>query len=329
MVLDPVLVSLFSTLGKAAYDGIQQLIDSKIIMHKGLTFYHQSKEFEFAFVISLGEERSDLDRILQKIKGVVKKPVTFENVVGISGYGLTNNEDLVKLGIISLSKNTANIDFAKLRRDVKSSVVFIKIRVRIREELKKLLVLPRIEKTSQNIDHKQIETRIEVVLDYANLWNKVFDQYTVRDIDFTFTLIINLKTIMDQIPQRQAKRIIQAARLASGGNADAIRFLRVIRYCFLSFENDSMMALLRDSVSIEPAENFFVKEISPAMQLMEISDSGYPVVLPGKMRIKLGCMIEGNKVAVMGKLIIDVEKFSKVLDAISQDMQKKTLKLKF
>ncbi len=329
MTIDPASISLLGTLGKVAYNEIRQLSDSKVIIHKGLTFYHHDEELEFAFLISLGEGLSGLDKTLHKIKNVAKNPVTFENVIEVHGYGLPKNEDLVELGIISRSENTATVDFAKLPLKVQSNLIFIKIRARMQEPLKDILLSRRIEKTAQHIGDKQIETRIEVALDYADLWSKVFDQYTVRDIDFTFTLTVDPKTIMNQIPKKQAKKIIRAARLVSSGNAEAIKFLGIMAECFLAFESDSKMDFLASSISTEPAENFFVKEISPTMQLMEISDSGYSIALPGKMRIRLGCTIEGNKITTLGKLIIDLEKFSKILRAISQDLQIKTYRLKF
>lgn len=265
--------------------------------------------------------------ILQKVGIVRKESLTFENVISIHGHGMECNKDLVALGVISSSNKTAKIDLGKLSRDIKSNTVTIKIRVRADDQLKHTLVSQRIEQTPQHTG-KRIETRIEIALDYADLWHGIFDQCTVRDIDFIFTLNVDLKTILDQIPKKQAKRIVKATESAVNGNTDAIKFLQIMTNSFLLFESDTMAQSLRDSASVTP-DNFFVREIYPTMQSMEIPGTCYPVVLPRRMRLRVGCILEGDQITAHGKLAIDIEKFSEVLRAIIKDIQMNTLKLKF
>ena len=327
MSFEPVVDPLLSTLGKVAYDGILKLTDTKIITNRGLTFYHRDCELEFFFLFSLGKTRTKLNTILQKVGIIKEKLLTFENVISIHGHGMECNEDLVILGVILSSNNTAKIDLGKFSRDIKSNTVTIKIRVRANDQLKQTLVSQRIEKTSQHTG-RSIETHIEIALDYADLWYKIFDQYVVRDIDFIFTLNVDIQTILDQIPKKQAKKIVKAAESAVSGNADAIKFLQIMTNKFLLFESDMMTRPLFNSVSVSP-DNFFVREIYPTMQSMEILGTGYPVILPGKMRLRVGCVLEGEQITAHGKLIIDLEKFSEVLRAITKDIQMSTLKLKF
>jgi hypothetical protein len=235
-------------------------------------------------------------------------------------------EDLVTLGTVSFSEGTAKIDFGKLY-GIKSNTALIRVRTKASAELKQLLVFCKIEQTPQYAGTK-IESRMEVALNYANLWNKIFDQYDVRDIEFTTTLNVNLETILEQIPKIQARRITEAAKQAVYGNANAIQFLNIMTDSFLSFESDEMISRLWYSVSVEP-ENFVLKEIYPTMQRMEIPNAGYPVALPGKMRVRVGCMLEGNQVVACGRLVIDVKKFSEILREVVQDMHVRTLKLRF
>ena len=312
-------------MGKTAYNWIEQLYNTKIIINKGLTFYHRDGELEFNFLISLSGARTKLSRIVQKIQSTVGDLFVFENVVSITGLGMECGENLVALGVISFSENAAKINFNKLY-DIKSNTVIIQVRTRAGDDLKRLLVSHRIEQIPQHTG-KQIEAHIEVALDYANMWHNIFDQYVVRDIDFIFTLNVDLETILDQIPRKQAKRIIKAAELAVSGNAHAIRFLRIMTKSFLQFESDEVMLRLQDSISVEP-KNFILKEVYPAMQHTEIPNAGYPVVLPGRMRVRIGCMLDGNQITTRGKLIIDIEMFSKILRELVQDIQKKTLKIR-
>jgi len=326
---DPIILrSLFNSLGSVANNGIQQLIDSQIIVHKGATFYHRASEFEFAFLLSLGDESSRSGNILKKIKSITKKPVEFENIIEINGHGLPNNENLVNLGIIVVEKDKGRIDFGKLLREIKSNAVFIKVRVKVSEDLKNALVSSRINKTSKYFEKERIETDIEIALDYANLWKKVFDQFTVRDIEFPFHLEVSTETIVEQIPLRSRKRIISAAEKIGKDQKDAVSFMRIMSESFLSFEKDNRRNQLMDLISVVPDEKFYIKEVYPTMRSMVIAKVGYPVILPGKLMIITGAMLDGDDVTIRGKLIIDLKKFSKIMSDISNDIQNKTQKLK-
>lgn len=329
MSFDPIILSsLFNTLGSVANSGIQQLINSKIIIHKGATFYHRASEFEFAFLLSLGDESSRSGNFLNKIKSVTKKPVVFENIIDINGYGMPKNENLVDLGVIVVEGNKGKIDFGKLLREIKSNTVFIKVRVKVPEDFKHSLVSSRMEKTSRHIGRERIETNIEIAIDYANLWKKVFDQFTIRDIEFPYHLEISPETIVDQIPPKNRKRIISAGEKIGKGEKDAVNFLRIMSECFLTFEKDDIRTQLMDLISVEPNDKFYIKEIYPTMNSMVIARVGHPVILPGKLRIIVGAMLEGDDITLRGKLIIDLRKFSKIMSDISNDIQNKTQKLK-
>ena len=329
MSFDPLLLnSLFNTLGSIANNGIQQLIDSRIIIHKGATFYHKASEFEFALLLSLGEESSRSNNILNKIKSVTKKPVEFENIIEIKGHGLPHNENLVDLGIIMVEKNMGKIDFGKLFREVKSDTVFIKIRVKVSEDFKNILISSRMNQTSKHIKKERFETDIEIALDYANLWKKVFDQFTVRDIEFPFRLEISPEIVVEHIPPKSRKRIIKASEKISKGEKDAVSFMQIMSESFLSFERDDRRKQLLDLISVAPEEKFHIKDVHPTMRLMMIAKIGYPMILPGKLIIITGAILEGDDVALRGKLIIDLKKLSKILSDISNDIQAKTQKLK-
>ena len=320
--------SLLASLGNAGRQGIDKLINSKIIIHRGLTFYHRSSEFEFAFLISLGPKQSRVNEIINKIHSFLSKPLEFENVIDVSGYGISHAENLKELGIIREENTNATIDFGRILKEIKSETVFLKIRVMVPSELKQFLVVSRMEKTSIHYGKDSIETNIEVALDYSNLWSKAFDEFTIRDIEYTFNLQVLPETIVEHIPQKYRKKIIKAASLVSKGNKDAVRFLKIMSNSFLSFERDERAKQLRETVSVEPEGKFTVRSIFPTMQTMEIASVGYPVILPGIMRITLGCRLEGKEVTLLGKLKIDLRKFGKILSEISIDIQNQTYKLK-
>lgn len=118
--IDPLSASIataktfFELFGSSGRLIVEKLIDQKIIVSKGVTIYHKSSEIEYAFMLSLGIPNSRLEGIIKKVSSFLNKPVSVPNVIEISGYGMLNQENLADLGMISLNKNTAIIDFKKL-----------------------------------------------------------------------------------------------------------------------------------------------------------------------------------------------------------------------
>lgn len=320
--------TIFELFGSIARPIVEKLIEKKVIIRKGVTIYHKSSEIEYAFMLSLGEKNSRLGEILKKLSGFLNKPVDFPNVIEASGYGLQHSENLVELGMITTSKNNATIDFGKIIGDVKSETVFIKIRQSLPEGLRNMMVVNRMNRSARFIGKDLLENDIEISLDYADLWYKVLDQYTVRDIEFTFELLVAPVTIVEKIPKPYQDRIIRAAKAVSTGNQDAVRFLKIMAEGFTSFEKNERLEQLRNTISGEPSDLIKITSVTPRMQTLEIAGVGHPIVLPGAMKITLSARLEGQDIALAGKLTIDLKKFGKILSEIVVEIDKKTKSLK-
>lgn len=191
-----------------------------------------------------------------------------------------------------------------------------------------MLVVHRLNKTVRYIGNDILENDIEISLDYANLWNKVLDQYTVRDIEFIFELYVDPRSISEKIPKHYASLIINAAKAISQGNQDAVKFLRVMTEGFMSFEKDNRLKQLRDTVSASPPDLIKITSVTPRMQTLEIASIGHPVVLPGVLRITIGARLEGKDVTLAGKLTIDLKKFGKILSEIVTEIERNSKSLK-
>lgn len=320
--------TLFSVLGTEAIQLINKLLDSKLLINKSATVYYNSSEIEYVFLITIGGQSSRTSEVVKTIQSVFTKAVKIEQVIEIYGIGLPHNEDLKELGIIRVSNNDAEIDFGRILREIKSDTLIIRVRKKFPEDLKKMLIVSHVDQTFKHYDDKLIEANISVSLDYANLWHKIFDEFTVRDIESVFTLEVSIITIVQQIPQYYRNKIIKAAAAISS-NKDAIQFLKILSDSFLTFEDEKRIQQLLDCVSVEPIDRFQIKTVVPSMQSMEIANVGYPVVLPGKLKIILAFRLEGKDIAMSGKLKIDLQKFVKILSSILTDIQKKTTNLKF
>lgn len=318
---------MFAALGKLGSDFIKKLVETKIIVNKGVTIYHKSSEIEFALMLSLGPEHSRVTSILNKLSNVLNKSIAFDNVIEVSGLGMPHLENLVDMGTIKIENNATIIDFAKIIREVKSETVFLKIRKKIPHDLRQLLVVNRLNRTSRYIGKEFVETDIEVALDYADLWYKVLDQYTVRDIEFDFNLEVSIQTIVEKIPKNLRDKILRSVKSTKQNN-DAVAFLSAITEAFVSFESDQFLQKLVESVIVEPSDSFSIVSVTPKMQKLEIASVGYPVVVPGLLRIRIECRLEGKEIAKTGKLRIDLQKFGNVISELVAILQQKTNKLK-
>lgn len=320
--------TIFELLGSVARPIVEKLIEKKVIISKGVTIYHKSSEIEYVFMLSLGEQSSRLDAIVKKLTGFLTKSVDFPNIIEVSGYGLQHNENLVLLDMMSLEKNKATIDFGKIISNIKSETVFIKIRQNLPDYMRRNMVVGRLNKTGVFIGEDFIEGDIEISLDYADLWHKVLDQYTVRDIELDFRLIIDTPFIVARIPKLYRDKIINAAKTISVGNQDAVKFLKIMTESFTSFEKPEQIEHLRNVISVTPSDLIKVTSVIPRMQTMEIAGVGYPVVLPGTIGITLAVRLEGRDVTLTGKLLVDLKKFGKIISDVVAEMDKKTKSLK-
>ena len=313
---------LIAVLG-AAVPIIKQLLDSKLVVAKGATIYHKYSEIEYRFHITIGSENSRAGSIIKTLQSYLQKPVEFDNVIEISGYGLPHNENLKELEIIKINEHKATIDFATLLRTIKSELVILMIRMVLPQELTQKLTTMRI---SKNLDHygDYIEASLDVALDYADLWYKTFDSFTVRDIQFTFNLYITISIIEDLLPSDFKRNVRNAAIAATSGNQRAAEFLKKLNDNFLTFEDENRLPALVECISVEPAEYFEITSVIPRMQSCEILGIRYPIVLPGSMKILLLCNLEGRQTALHGILKLDLRKFIGVLSHIISEIKKQS-----
>ena len=318
--------SLISALGSTVIPFLQKLSDLGITTHQGATVFYKPCEIEFVFHFNIGKAESRLNSIIKPLQKLLAKPLEFNHVVEIVGYPLTGNDDLQELGIIQYEKDKATVDFKKIL-DLDSDVVLLTIRKKLNPEIPKRLLSTHIDKNPDHVDNLT-SSNIEVALDYGNLWHKDFDQFNVRDIEFSFNLGLGLETIIQELSGTQRKKIIQAGKALTKGKKDAITFMKIFSDNFLKFQNDELQPALMNCVTLEPDNHFKIKSIQSKMQSCEIAGVGQPVVLPGSMKIFLECRLEGKDIVLKGKITIDLEKFGKVLRKIASSIEQQTGNLK-
>lgn len=322
------ITSLLSVLGSTFPSFLQKLSEMGIIIHQGATVFHKSCEIEFRFHFNKGPIESKLSTIIKSLQKYLVKPLEFDDVIEIHGAGLANKENLLELGIIQVQGDKASVDFGRILNELDSNLVILTVRKKLNPEIPKYLLSVHIDK---NPEHEGALTsaNIEVALDYANLWYKDFDQFNVRDIEFSFDLGIELLSIIDEMSLSQRRKIINAGKALSKGSKDAITYMKIFSENFLKFESEDLLPDLMNSVSLEPSTNFKIKNIIPKMQSAEIASVSHSVILPGSMKIFLGCRLEGKDIVLKGKITIDLEKFHKVLRKIMNAIETESSELNF
>lgn len=322
------IASLLANLGKAAIPLLEKLFELGIVTHKGATVYYKESEIEYNFHINFGQKNTRIQSITKQIQSLIVNKIDFDEIIEISGYGLPHNENLRDLGIIQTAGSKSSIDFGRILRDVESDLIILMIRKKFPEGLRDRLVIQHINKTPFHQADQYTTADIEVALDYANLWHKSFDQFTVRNIEFSFNLDINLETIIEAIPKQQRDKIIRAGKLLSSGSKDAISFIKIMSDNFLSFEHDKIVNSLKETVILEPHENFQLTTIIPKMKNYEFAKFRHVMILPGSMKIYVGCRIEGKDIVLRGKLGVDFTKFKKILIYMMSQIEKDSKNLK-
>ena len=323
------LDSVTSGLGSSFLPVLQKLLGSGDIVHRGATLFHKSSEIEYVYQISIGSPHSRISGISNRLKQYLTKPVEFDDVIEIYGFGLPHNEDLKKLGIITTEGRNATIDFSAIFKSVKSELVTISVRKPFPETLSQKIINPHIVKSVKHHTLEYIETNLEIALDYSDLWAKHFDQFTVREITFTFNLGIALDRIERSIPSNFAKKFIEATKKAQSGNEKALQFIKIAQDKFMSFQNQPFVHEMTKTISIMPEQNFKITHVNPTMQSCEIGGAGHPIVLPGSMNITLEGRIEKHDLAIQGTLRIDLKQFEQILKNIAEEIKKSTRSISF
>ncbi len=167
--------SLISALGGSS-PFIQKLNELGVTIHKGATVFYKSSEIEFTFHFNMGPISTRVDTILKHVKSFLAKPLEFENIIDIHGYGLTPKENLREMGIIQIEGNKATVDFGKILKEIKSNLVILTVRTKLNEKITQALLSVHIDKNPQHEGDKITSANIEAVLEFTTNIGQLIDE---------------------------------------------------------------------------------------------------------------------------------------------------------
>jgi hypothetical protein len=137
------------------------------------------------------------------------------------------------------------------------------------------------------------------------------------------------ESIESAVPQALKKRIFDALRKVSIGDKNAMRFLAEISRSFAGFANQDTADRLRRMISLDQSARAEVVDIIPTLESYEFGGLSLPVLLPGKVAIRLrGSVPQGEKV-MTGNLRLDLKAFNNLIQDIALDAERSTKRIEF
>lgn len=320
--------SLLSSLLPEFVRVFEELRSSGVKIREGVIFDHQELLAEYSFHIGLGLRHSRLDGLKALVSSALQGTVEIENVVEASAIGLPDFEELGELGVIVLESSKLRISFSELIRKVNSSLVVIRIKKRIANDIRDKIVTFHVSQNARVIGDKSL-FYFEVVLDYADLWKKSVDSFSVQNIVFPINLEVIGQDIEPLLPEPFKERLRRADHAVLSGNRSAIEFLNSLNREFLSFESNETIREFYGMIGFSPPTVAEVLDITPRMQPFQLGDSNYPLILPGSLQVRIKTKIPENEAKQVGSVEIDLSHFKLFVERVVRRVEQATIKLVF
>jgi len=319
-------LTILSTVFGASYKILEKLREKNGIPTSGVIIDYERSEIEYNFMINLGDTQSRKKTITKHLSAIANKKITIDDVSQISGVALPTNEDLRKLGIITLRQRTATLDFPALFKKIQGNLVTISFKKSFPRELTNKLVYRNIGKVSRRTE-KGLESNLEIILDNANMWRTQFTSFSVRNIIFTINISIDKNTILTALPEKLKDKLILADQ-ESGVNSNAKKFLARFQRLISEFQDEDFLNEISKSVLLDPSFSFILKDIRTTMQGYSLTKSGMPLMLPGKIILTIESHIEDDQKSLHGTAFLDIQSYSNTFNVLLKKIESETNNIK-
>ena len=322
----PEPLTILSAVFGASYKILEKLREKNGIPTSGVIIDYGRSEIEYTFMINLGDVQSRKKTVTKYMSAIANKKITIDDVSHISGVALPTNEDLRKLGIITLRQRTATLDFPALFKKIQGNLVTISFKKSFPRELTNKLVYRNIGKISRHTE-KRIESNLEIILDNANMWRTQFTSFSVRNIIFEINISISKNTILAALPDKLREKLILADQ-ESGANSNAKKFLARFQRLISEFQDEDFLNEISKAVSLDPSFSFILRDIKTTMQGYSLTKSGMPLMLPGKIILTIESHIEDDQKSLHGTAFLDTQSYEKTFKALMKKIESETNNIK-
>lgn len=302
-----------------------------MVVRQGAIVDYQDSTIEYQIQIRLGDfsSRSKLtEQILKKIQSHTQGEISLKGVIEAWGFGLMQNENLKELGVIQADKNQTKISFNNLLSQVKSDLIVLNVKMNLPKEIRDALVSIHFSQNTRKVGNSA-EAYFEVVLDYANLWKGSLDSFSVKNIMLGSNLIVLEESIESALPPSLKQKIIEAVRRLAIGDKNAMTFLSVVSRSFLTFQSEQTIKRLREMISAEPSARIEVVDVIPMMEKYELAGLDFPMLLPGRVSIRLRTSIREGETALTGKVMLDLGIFNEIKRDMANKIERESRSISF
>ncbi|MGA8564522.1 MAG: hypothetical protein WB587_07175 [Nitrososphaeraceae archaeon] len=167
--------------------------------------------------------------------------------------------------------------------------------------------------------NKVFEFSFSVVLDRADLWNKTFHSFEVKNILVPFDFFIGSNLIEKCLSQNIKQKLLSHANAALRSRQDALDYCNHFNRELLPFLRSRLNSQLGSIIQINSSVgSTLIGAAEFSIAQYQIGD-GYGINLPDKYHVDIICSLNGIDNALKGKIVFDSEAFETFIsDSIAE-----------
>jgi hypothetical protein len=289
------------------------------LFSRGATIYYSSHKIQYRYQISLGTKSSRVNAVSRLIKSKLNQPLILGQVISVSGFALPDHQNLDNYFL--RDKKGTSIDIPSILKNSESDEIIIQFDKDMSiEQLQSLIPLPHIFKRPMYFDAVRMETPVEIIIDYANMWYKKFEWFRIVDIRKRYVvnfqegnlnelLPLSLKKLAKSIEESKQNSRIMRSRIQS--ISDIFRKFR---------SNPDVQQRLSECVSTDKPGNIEFKSICGDLKKLIIR--GIPLDVPDSVNIQMNIMFDSKDLAISAKIIIDLQKLYSIVSDLSCEVDR-------
>jgi hypothetical protein len=304
----------------AANQIIGYINDAGLAYSRGATIFYSAHKIQYRYQIYLGTKSSKVNIASRLIKSKLNRPLNVGRVLSISGVALPDHQSLDDYFIID--KNTgATIDIPAILTDSKSEEIIIQFEKDMSPiQLQSLVPLPHIFKRPVYFNDEKMETPVEIIVDYANMWYKRFEWFRIVDIRRRYVVSFEEGKLKELLPL-SLKSLVKAIEENRTNQRPVQKRIQSVSGIFRKFRSDpGIQHRLSDCLSTDKPRNIEFSSIHGDLKKLNIR--GAILDLPYSLDMRINIMLDSKDLAVSAKIVIDLQKIYSIVQDLSDEVDK-------
>lgn len=300
----PIISIAFSIL-QSSFLIFKELSENDVISYRSATIDWATNtiEQEWQLQNKLGSTR--LKQLLNKITRA--RQLTIPSVISVEGMIVpSSGNDLFQLGILSKTNSQLRINLNKLSEFNSGEIIIIRFTVPFNKSLYGNLCQVFFNKHPNRVN-KNFEFSFSVVLNRADLWNKTFHYYEVKNILVPFDIFIAPNLIEKSLPQDLKQKLLSYGNAALRSRQDALEYCDRFNRDLLPFLHNRLNSQLGSIMHINSSVgSTSIGTAEFGIAQYQIGD-GYGINFPNRYHVNIICSLNGVDHALKGTIVFDSE----------------------